>query len=232
VAPDKQPAVSPSDSDKPAAPAQADIQMTKSRRFNLDYDVAGIGSAGVARVELWITENDGHSWRPFGVDPDLQSPFLVEVDREGTYGFRLLIHNQQGDSARPPQPGDRPDLWISVDSTPPQARLLKAEATASATGPSIRLTWQANDDNLVELPIVLSYAPTPDGPWTRITEPIANTGSYTWIPDHPLTARTYLQIEVRDRAGNVSNERMAQPIGAEGRPKGSIRGLRPAESAK
>ncbi len=209
-------------------PPRPDVQMTKSRRFNLDYDVTGSGLAGVARVELWITDDDGNTWEPYGIDRDLQSPFLVDLDREGIYGFRLLIHNQDGVSARPPQPGDEPDLWIGLDWTPPQARWLKAELIAAPSTQTIMLQWQANDDHLTDRPVRLSFAPNADGPWSVIVDELANTGSYAWAPAQAIPSRTYLRLEVTDRAGNVTTVPMDEPIGpGSGGPKGIIRGIRP-----
>jgi hypothetical protein len=211
-------------------PSRPDIQMTNSRRFNLDYDVPGVGQSGVARVELWITENLGSTWRPFGVDSDLQSPYLVELDHEGEFGFRLLIHNQQGISARPPQPGDEADLWIGLDWTPPRARLLKVDVVPGSPLETVQLSWQAEDDHLAERPIRLSFAPGPDGPWSVIAQDLPNTGSYAWVLSQPLPARTYFQLEALDRAGNVTTDRLPNPIGsgADG-PKAMIRGIRQVE---
>jgi len=214
-------------------PAGADVQMTNSRRFNLDYDVAGNGPEAVARVELWITDNQGSTWQPYGVDRDLRSPFLVELDREGTYGFRMLIHNQDGSSARPPQPGDTPDLWIGLDWTPPQAELLRADVSGAPSAPIIHIQWQAQDDHPLELPVRLSYAPTPQGPWSIIADQLGNTGAYTWKCTQPLPARTFLQLEVQDRAGNVTSVQLAEPIGSAAKgPQGVLRGIRPAESPR
>jgi hypothetical protein len=214
-------------------PLRPDIQMTNSRRFNLDYDVpAGIGQASVARVELWVTENGGNTWQPFGVDRDLRSPFLVELDHEGEFGFRLLIHDQQGISARPPQAGDEADLWIGLDWTPPRAQLVKADVVPGSPSETVTLHWQAEDDHLADRPIRISYAPGPDGPWSVIAHDLPNTGSYSWVLAQPLPARTYLQLEVVDRAGNVTSDRLINPIGsgAEG-PKAMIRGIRQVEPA-
>ena len=163
--------------------------MTSSRRFNLDYDVAGSGPEGVARVELWMTDDNGNTWQPYGLDRDLLSPFLVELDREGIFGFRLLIHNLDGSSARPPQPGDEADLWIGLDWTAPRARWLKAEVMTAPSTQTVLLQWQAEDEHLTDRPIRLSYAPGPDGPWSVIADDLANTGSFAWGPAQPLPAQ-------------------------------------------
>jgi hypothetical protein len=217
-------------SDEP--PPGTAVHMTNSRRFNLDYDVSGNGPQPVARVELWVTHDRGSTWHPYGIDADVRSPFLVELDNEGTYGFRMLIHNQDGSSARPPQPGDAPDLWIGLDWTPPQAELVGVEVADEQPLPTVHIRWRAEDAHLSDAPIRLSYAPTLQGPWSMIEGEMPNTGSYTWTLSQRLPARTYLRLEVTDRAGNVSTVHSAQPIGAaSGGPQGILRGVRPADAA-
>ena len=73
-------------------PAGEEVNMTKSVRFSLDYDLDTVGPAGVESVELWTTVDGGKSWQSWGRDPDNESPFYVEVDKEGVYGFRMVIH--------------------------------------------------------------------------------------------------------------------------------------------
>ena len=87
------------------------ILYSNSRQFNLEYDIADLDGE-LERVELWITQDGGKHWEPYGLDEDLVSPILVEVESEGQYGFRMLLHSQNGTSNRPPQNSDRPDVTI------------------------------------------------------------------------------------------------------------------------
>ena len=91
-----------------------------------------------------MTEDRGQSWRPFGIDADRTSPFEVETDREGQFGFRLLIHDEAGNSARPPQPGETPDLAVVVDMTPPKVHLEAAELARDQPN-AVVVKWQATD---------------------------------------------------------------------------------------
>ena len=202
--------------------------MTSSPRFNLDYELVDISKADVARVELWITEDEGRNWRVYGEDSDHESPVLVEVQREGVYGFRLLIQDQRGAAADPPRPGDQPDLWVGVDWTRPQAKLLSVRLVADVGAPLLEITWEAGDPYLTDSPVRLSYSETPQGPWNAMAPDLANTGTFRWRPESQLPDRIFVQMEVRDRAGNQTREQWADPIATRDmQPKGRIRRFEP-----
>ena len=55
-------------------------RLVNSRKFELDYDIESVGTAGVAKVELFGTRDGGKSWSSLGNDPDSTSPFIVNVD--------------------------------------------------------------------------------------------------------------------------------------------------------
>ncbi len=206
-----------------------EVPMTASSRFNLDYELVDITENEVARVELWITDNDGQDWRVYGTDSDQTSPFAVEVQQEGIYGFRLLIQDQRGSSASPPKPGDTADLWVGVDWTRPEARLVSARIEADAAGPAVDIIWTANDSHLLETPIRLSYAASPQEPWTALGPDLPNLGRHRWRPSEELPDTLFLQMEVRDRAGNVTRDQLPTPITIRERPpQGRIQRFEPA----
>lgn len=204
------------------------VPMTASSRFNLDYDLVDITKANVSRVELWMTTDNGQTWSVYGTDPDLESPFEVEVPQEGIYGFRLLIHDRAGSVAGPPNPGDQPDLQVGVDRTRPQATLTSARFVSESGGQRLEVTWEAGDAYLTDAPIRLSYATAAQGPWIPLTSDLANSGRYRWQPNRPLPDKVFLQIEVQDRAGNVTRQQLSDPIPTRDiQPQGRIRRFEP-----
>jgi hypothetical protein len=217
----------PREPDRDIFPIQH-FPVTNSRTFELEYDVADLGTGHVSRVVLWYTLDNGSHWQMYGTDPDNKSPFLVEVDGEGVYGFRLLVYDDLGQSGRIPQPGDAPDQSVRIDVTPPQAKLVNVDVKDESGRIRVLISWTASDETLTDRPIQLFAAPTLDGPWLEITEQLPNDGMFTWEPSQRLSAQTYLQLRVTDRAGNTATHELPQPIGRLGRePVGVIRGLRP-----
>ncbi len=77
-------------------------RMTTSPRFQLEYDLIDVGPRGVTRVELWYTTDQARTWRLYGHDPDNQSPFDVQVQPEGLYGFRMAVYSNSASSAAAP----------------------------------------------------------------------------------------------------------------------------------
>ena len=93
--------------------------LVNSPRVFLEYRIEQTGASGVGKVEVWCTRDKGQSWQKISEDRDRQSPAEVNLAGDGVYGLTLVVSNGLGFGAQPPAPGDAPDWWIEVDSTPP-----------------------------------------------------------------------------------------------------------------
>jgi hypothetical protein len=137
---------------------------------------------------------------------------VVTVEDEGIYGFKL-IQNGVGTESKRPQTGERPDAWIGVDLTKPQARLLAAQQGVGADADKLVIAWEASDNQkLAARPITLAYSETRGGPWMPIAKGLENAGRYTWTLDARLPQRVFLRIEVQDEAGNMATSDTAEPV--------------------
>jgi hypothetical protein len=76
----------------------------------------------------------------------------------------------------------------------------------------ILITWQADDQRLADNPIAISYATTPGGPWTQITDWRENTGEFIWTVNAEIPPRLYVRIVARDAAGNIAKVDTPQPV--------------------
>jgi hypothetical protein len=187
-------------------------RIVNSSNFALDYDVSDVGQWGVAKVELWGTADGGQTWRSFAIDHDNLSPVNVTAPGEGLYGFRIAIEAVGGLAPQPPAPGERPELWIQIDTTQPQAQLLGARQGEGYFADHLEITWQASDANLADRPIGLYYSSRPNGPWSAAATSLENAGSYSWRLQRHVPSQIYLRIEARDCAGNVGVHQLEQPI--------------------
>ncbi len=213
-------------------PAGQRPRLTNSRHLNLDYDIEAVDPSGVAKVELWFTRDGGQTWTKGGEDEDKQSPFTIEATEEGVYGFRIVIASNGGLSSDPPQPGDAADIWIGVDVTPPIAEIISVPFGVKDRAGQLAINWRAQDEHLAARPIKLEYSDQPNGPWTTIAADLPNTGQYHWQVNADVPEKIYLQLEVRDDAGNVQTDRIDRAIDLSGlRPKARIRGFQPIENA-
>jgi hypothetical protein len=213
-------------------PAGIEPIYTKHLRFGLEYDVNTVGPGGVSEVELWATRDGGASWSRWGSDPDRRSPFEVEVDGEGVFGFRIVVMSRGGLATRPPQPGDEADQWVVVDSTAPKLALRGAGYGAEERVGQLEIAWEAEDANLTEKSVNLYYSDREDGPWTKIVGDLANQGVHYWRVDSRIPPRIFIKVEVRDGAGNMSSDQTREAIRVEGLvPSGKIRRIVPRENA-
>jgi hypothetical protein len=202
--------------DRPQGPPRQPVagrqRVVGSLKFQIGYKLQDVGPSGVASVELYITDDNGATWYRYGADEDRQSPVLVEVPREGTYGFALGVRSGAGLASDPPQNGDPPAIVVTVDTTAPRLEALSVEQGRGKNANKLLISWKCADDNLGEKPVALFYSPTGQAPWHPISGPVENTGNYTWIVDPGIVGRFHLRVEARDLAGNVESIESQQPV--------------------
>lgn len=187
-------------------------RKVQSRQFQIDYQVDDVGPSGIAAVELFVTQNDGEKWYRYGIDEDRQSPFDVDVPADGVYGFTMRVVSGAGLTDPPPQHGQKPDIVIEVDASPPVVQLFPLKQGQGAQSNRILITWQAEDYKLAERPIALSWSPDPEGPWKLITDWLPNTGEYVWTVPQGIPPRLYLRVVARDAIGNMARVDTPQPV--------------------
>ena len=219
----------------PTQPAASNLpggerpRMTNSKKFSLEYDVESAGPGGVADVELWGTRDRGATWTKWSVDEDRRSPFDIEVDGEGLYGFRVVVISRSGLASSAPLPGDPADLWVCVDQTPPRVQLASVSFGEGQHSGELDIRWDARDEHLGLRPITLSYSETNAGPWKPIASGLTNSGQYFWRIVGQIPPKAILRVEARDEADNLGRFQTAEPINLTGlNPAGRIRGLQPA----
>ena len=187
-------------------------RVVNQRQFQIGYRIEEVGPSGISSVEMFITQDHGATWYRYGEDPDKQSPFVVNVPREGVYGFTLIVRSGVGLALDPPQPGDRPSIVVNVDETAPRVQLLPVEQGRGPALNKLLIRWVAQDENLAELPISLSYSTSQNGPWQPISAGLENSGNYVWNLPQGVGSKLYFRIEVRDLAGNTQRLDTAEPL--------------------
>jgi len=186
-------------------PADGERKFVSSTRVNFNYELKEVGPSGVSLVEMWYTQ-DGRSWNKhplrYGDDPT-QKNIIFNAAGEGIYGITLVAKSGVGLGDRPPQIGDRPQMWIEVDTTKPVVQLLNVLVSTGADKGKLKISWSARDKNLQREPITLSYAEQRAGPWTTIAEKLPNISPHTWIMPERIPYQFHLKVEAIDQAGNV-----------------------------
>jgi hypothetical protein len=202
--------------------------LVNARTFDVEYELASVGTWGVAKVELWGTSDDGKTWQSFGADVDNRSPARVTVPHSGTFGFRILVDGANAPTSTPPQAGDKPELVVSVDLDTPTAEIIAVEPGEGNLSDHLRIRWKATDENLESRPVGLFYSSYANGPWSTVAAGLENTGSYLWRIERHVPGRFYLKLEARDTAGNVATYLTPEPIELNRpQPTGTLRNIRP-----
>lgn len=195
-----------------SAPRRAlQVLLVNSTRFQINYSAEEVGRSGLGSVSLYYTL-DGIHWEFYGEDEDRESPFLVEVNGEGQYGFFIVARSGAGVGDDPPAQGEAPQVTVEVDITPPEIRLDPPENGVGASSGIVTITWTVHDQNLDSRSIQLSYAESDAGPWRAIAKDIENTGRYQWRVPADAPYKFHVRLEAKDRAGNIGRAETIRPV--------------------
>jgi hypothetical protein len=204
------------------------VQIVKTPQVVLEYKVKNSGVSGVKSVQVYLTQDNGQSWQPYGQalpveaagpgDPKDGSPLTRSLTvqlppQEGIYGLYLVVCSGAGLSKPPPVMGTAPQMRIELDRTAPEAVLLAPGPDPANPQDRVLFMWQVTDRNLGPQPVTLQWAERKEGPWEYIGEPaLPNTGKYSWQLPHTLPPLVYLRLTVRDAAGNVAVAETPNPL--------------------
>ncbi len=213
-------------------------QYSRNPRFELNYTLDS-GASGVARVDLYVSRDDGRSWVRWSQHDGRETPLKVVLDTrfnkelEGDYGFMLVPVSGAGLSEGAPVANTAPELKVRIDTTAPVIKVYAPTADPNNKA-ALMLNWEATDKNLGRDPVAIEYAESPQGPWKSVTGTdgptptrIENSGSYSWQPPLNLaTPKVYLRFAAWDLAGNKSEVTTPQPILVDlTKPKARIQGI-------
>ncbi len=191
-------------------PVPPDAQVTRFTRFNLRYSLRDIVANSVQKVEFYITEDMGRTWRLYGEDPDRMSPMTIEVPGEGVYGFVSVVTDRFGNREREPVARTRPETVIVVDRTPPQAKWIAPTQNTLGRGKAIDLAWESTDAYFGPTPVKIQYAVDArsnhdrDAIWNTVQENLSASGRITWTPPEGASGRYNFRLVAEDRAGNLA----------------------------
>lgn len=197
----------------PVLPSPVNTRLVNATRFDIRYQPEGVGKSGLSAVSLyWTQDRDAVVWNLYGADDDRVSPMIVDVQTEGVYGFTLVARSGVGVGDDPPAPGDPPQVWVEVDLAAPDIAMSQPKPGHGPTEGQLFIEWQVTDRNLAQKPITLLYSKLRSGPWESIAANLDNIGRYQWRMPPEMPYQFFVQIEARDRAGNVGRQVTEQPV--------------------
>ena len=194
----------------PGVPAGQRPHMVNSMRLELRYEIepdaprrkSGGPATAAKPGKAWAPSSSGGACSsspcPAKASTAFVSPPAQAPDRPGHRPWPARLLPRQ---ARPAE------LWVGVDLTKPNARILSVRPLAGPQAGQVDIRWEADDSALAPGPVSLAYGPSRDGPWTPIAAGLENTGRYTWWMDGHVPTRTYL------RAGSPRRGRQRRRLG-------------------
>ena len=190
------------------------------------------GPNGPATVELWITQDGGRTWIRRGDDQDRVSPIDVDLGGEGTFGLCLVARSASGLGDQPPAPGDPPQSWVEVDSTPPAVQLLTPQVGTGVNSGKVAIAWRASDLHLPPKSVSLLWRPDqPDAHWQTIADAQENAGQFVWTVPPTAPQRFHLKVDAIDTVGHRGSAETTDtgPVMVDrSRPRSRIIGLDPS----
>lgn len=210
------------------APSPRTPWLVASKSFAVDYEIKNSGPAGVKKVEMYITRDNGKTWQLLGEDADRTPPFDVTLPEEGRYGLRVVVMSPAG-WQQAPKPGEVPRIQVEVDTTPPEAELYQLIPDPASATDSLLIRWSAKDAHLAAQPVNLYFAERPEGPWWAVKTGLPPAGQYSWKVPQGVPPEVYLRLEARDQAGNVSRANTPEPVSVDlSRPVAEVIAILPS----
>lgn len=194
----------------PAPPAQR-IPLIGSNHFAVDYTVRGVGPAGVGKVELYYTKDNGVQWQLLGEDADRTPPFEVELPGEGRYGLQIVVTSPAGNGQRPPQSGEAPTIQVEVDTTAPEADFYRTVPDPESND-ALLIRWASRDAHLTDRPVRLYYSESTEGPWEQIATDLPASGAFSWHVPPRTPYQVYLKMVITDMCHNESAAVTPEPV--------------------
>ncbi len=187
-----------------------------TRSVLLSFEVGD--GAPVDRVEAWVTTDNGATWRSAHVSRDAANAVRFQAPADGTFGFFLVLVNDSGRSAPPPNPGTPPQIVVVVDTAAPIVQIHGARPLAHrGNAGALRLDVSLIEENLGSGGVRVFYraAVARDRtPATQPREPVWQDAGIVplagdvveWHADHALPPVVDVRLVATDLAGNQGSD--------------------------
>jgi hypothetical protein len=123
----------------------------------------------------------------------------------------VRVRNGIGFADDAPQPGQAPEIVVTVDECLPTIELAQPTMRTDGFG-TILLSWQVREQNPASTPVRLEYAAAPSGPWTPVFDWQFDQSGYQWGVRPGTPTQLYFRLLARDAAGNIATAQTIQPV--------------------
>jgi hypothetical protein len=178
-----------------AQSANNGIIYSSRQTFRIPFETDG-NERRLQEVQLWVSTDQGQTWRSGGaVGPD-QRGFNFRADRDGLYWFVARTVDLQGQAHPATLQGAAPHLRVCVDTQLPVVTLRQGLAREGTWA----VEWDIREENLDLSSFNLEYRPGNSQDWIPLSVEPAATGQRFWPADSG--APVEVRLKVRDLAKN------------------------------
>ncbi len=208
----------------PGLPAPR-IEYVNTLKFDVDYAIQRMGRSGIQAAHLFVLRSQG-TWdlvkrfpvklSPTDKDQSLSLPY--EAKEEGTYGFYVIPESGAGKRAPDPRKEDQPLVWVVVDTTAPYIKITGANVAPGPRGPTLEITWEAVDPNLMPQPVSLEWSTDKNADkWNEIKYRLDNLpgstkGRYLWEIPEDNHWKFWIRARAVDKASNTGESIWPQEV--------------------
>jgi hypothetical protein len=198
-----------------------EIQYVRDGQVAIEFTVERQGPSGIKKIQVYRTLDDGRTWGLYWETPPNQttSPLKLPLPKEeGLYGFRLVLFSGVDQSVGPPRTGDKPDIRLQVDRTPPALSLYPPTINPNEAN-GLLLHYYVYDANLDPKSVSLYWSHQPGGDWKPMAIDTPRTSTLdsrlkecTWTLPPELLDHVYLRLTACDLAGNQAEYITRDPV--------------------
>lgn len=180
----------------------------------LDLEVSDAGPAGLAKAQLWVSQDDGTSWTegPHINEPFKQSGWKAPAD--GRYRLYVLAVDLAGNPSPTPKGKAEDQFVLTVDSTQPTVQLGSAigiveanvpagSRTAFKAGTRVAVPFTIKDANLQANSAAIFIQTDPAKEWKLLAESQSTDTAFRFELPATATKTARIKVTARDIAGNV-----------------------------
>jgi hypothetical protein len=190
-------------------PPNNGVIYSRLASFRIPFETDA-GERRLREVQLYLSDDQGQTWRQAGAAAPEQRGFSFRAERDGAYWFAVRTVDLEGRINPPSVQAIRPQLKVYVDTQPPVVTLHQGPAREG----TVSIDWEVRDDNLDLSSFNLEYRIS-GGDWIPLTVDPAPIGQRWWNPagSGPIEVR----LRVRDLAKNDGEGRLTIQAGQDGR---------------
>ncbi|HXX94242.1 MAG TPA: hypothetical protein VEN81_11455, partial [Planctomycetota bacterium] len=190
---------------------------SNSHSVNIVYEIRNRGSAPLRKVTLYYRPEHVKEWIKYGDDPDQESPMLF-AKADGKYGIYVVCATEAGLASdrrqMPPEEGTEPQLWLTIDATPPQLTLESfSNGGYVMAGAVMDVAWKMLEANPDPKGMEIQHSPDGGITWTVVATGVDPTkGTHRWIVPNSPGARHKIRLLCTDRFGNRGQVESEKPF--------------------